>query len=413
MNYQDTLQQLLEDMDTIRPIILAAMPDDKSLRAMTRRMIADLESMKREPVVPANTYLWISQLTGKLLDAEHGALLRPDANGEVPPFARQAVENHTQQRTSLLMDALQNIPAAQRVLDHCCVLINQKPTRATGLLDKTRHLTGCLQTHLKQNTELRQELRHVIEALSPSLDAIAGVLQEAGEDSPELQLVKELLDQDLPDDNEQAKQLLQHARQGIMQAGAKLTTASRKLQNSIQSNLEQLNEMSGKLAQAESEARNDPLTGLANRRYLAEFLNTLNHDGFCFLICDIDFFKKINDNYGHPAGDEILRQLARILKESIRPTDMVARIGGEEFCIVFPATDLTNSGRLAETLRQAVAIHPFKTEQGNIDVNISIGVAAHEPNTSHAATFKKADAALYLSKENGRNQVTLADEKQA
>jgi len=404
------IQQLLEDMDTIRPIIVSAMPDDPSLRAMTRRMIADLEAMQREPAVPAHTYLWLSQLTAKLLDAEHGALLRPDGNGEIPPITRQAVEGHTQQRSGLLMRALQGQPAALQMLDQCCNLIGQKPTPETTIQDKARHLSACLQTHLKQNGRLRHELQQLIDALSPSLDAIASVLQEAGEESPELQQVKMLLEQDLPDDAEQARQLLQDARQGIIQAGSRLSSASQKLHNSIQDNLDQLQEMSGKLAQAESEARNDPLTGLANRRHLAEFLKTIGKTEFCFLICDIDFFKKINDTFGHAAGDEVLEQLASILKESIRPTDLAARVGGEEFCIIFPATNLTDSTHLAETLRQAVALHSFKTEKGNIEVTISIGVALHLPGNPHATTFKAADAALYHAKENGRNQVCIADQ---
>jgi len=408
MSQRQVLQQLLEDMDTIRPIIIAAMPDDLSLRTTTRRMIADLEEMQREPAVPAATYLWLSQLTARLLDAEHGALLRPGPDGEIPPSARQSVGAHGEQRQSLLMDALQNIPAACRMMDQCCTLIGQRPTHETSLLEKTRHLNSCLSIHLKQNAELRQELQQLVEALSPSLDAISELLKEAGEESPELLQVKQLLDQELPHDAEQARQLLQHARMGIVLAGTKLASASAKLQSNIQSNLE-LNTMSGKLALAESEARNDPLTGLANRRHLAEFLNTLGDSGFCFLICDIDYFKKINDTYGHDAGDQILRQLALILKESIRSTDFAARVGGEEFCIIFPDTELQGSAALAEALRQAVAIQPFKTDQGSVPVTISIGVAAHTQGTPHASTFKSADKALYSSKENGRNQVTVAN----
>ncbi|MDQ6993060.1 MAG: GGDEF domain-containing protein [Mariprofundus sp.] len=409
MNQQDPIQQLLEDMDVIRPIVLAAMPDDKELRAMTRRMVGELEKMHREPSVSAATYLWLCQLAAKFMDVEHGALLRPGVDGKIPAAVLQSIESHSQQRLTLLTTSLQGIPAASQILNQCCTLIGQKPTADPAIQNKARHLYRLLQESVKNNSALRRELQQLVDALSPSLDAIASLLLEAGEESPELQHVKSILDQELPEDAEQAKKLLQSARAGIMKAGSRLASASLKLQTSIQSNITQLAEMSGKLAQAESEARNDPLTGLANRRYLAEFLDALDSSDFCFVICDIDFFKKVNDTYGHDAGDAILRQLAKILKESIRSTDLAARVGGEEFCIIFPATDTQTCVRLAEALRQAVSIHPFQTEMGNIATTISIGLAQHKDNLTHAETFKAADKALYLAKKNGRNQVKIAD----
>ena len=411
MEQRQILQQLLEDMDTIRPIVIAAMPEDLALRATTRRMISDLESMQQEPSVPATTYLWLSQITARLLDAEHGALLRPESNGEIPPPARQSIWNHTEQRQSLLLEALHSIPAARRMLDQCCIIIGKQPTTATTVQEKARHLSKHLQTHIKHNSGLRQELQQLITALSPSLDAFSTILQEAGEDSPELQQVKLLLEKDLPDDAEQAKQLLQQARLCIVQAGNKLASASKKLHGNIQENMEKLTEMSDNLARAKLDARNDPLTGLANRRHLAEFLNSLGKNSFCVVICDVDNFKNINDTYGHDAGDEILRQLAAILLGSTRSTDLAARIGGEEFCIVFPDTNLQSCVGMAESLRHAVDLQPLKTAVGDIAVTISIGLASHKEGENHAATFKAADKALYQSKENGRNQVSVAEQE--
>jgi len=408
MSPKQRLEQLLEDMDTVRPVIIAARPDDKALRATTRRIVSNLEIMRRNPGTPAATYLWLRQLTSRLLDAEHSALLIPSADGDIPAADRQSIQTHSEQRHLLLMDAMQSIPVARRLLDQCCALVGQKPTDATSVQDKARHLNRCLRAHLTHDAALRQELQQLVEALNPSLDAISTLIQEVGEDAPELQQVRELLEQALPDDAEQARQLLQDARLGIAQVGAKLASVSKQLRSSMQNNLEKLSEMSGKLAQAESDARNDPLTELANRRYLSEFISALGNSVYCFVICDIDHFKHINDTYGHDTGDEVLRQLAVILKESIRTSDLAARVGGEEFCIVFPDTDLQTSATLAESLRQAVDIYPFKTEQGDIAVNISIGVAAHKQGTAYAATFKAADKALYQAKENGRNQVSIA-----
>ncbi len=405
------LQQLLDDIDKIRPIILAGIPDNKDLRVTTRRMIANIEGMQQKPSVPTSTFLWLCQLTSKLLDAEHGALLGRGSEGEISDSSRLALEMHCKERQSLLMDAVHNIPAARQILDQCCILIGQKASSKTSIQDKARHLNQCLQIHLKQESGLRRELQQLLEAFTPSMDAIASLLKEAGEDSPELLQAKQLLDQDLPDDVAEAKKILQRAREGILQAGSKLTTASEKLQTTIHDNVEKLTEMSDKLAKAEADACNDPLTGLANRRQLAKFLDTMDRVGFCFMIADIDYFKKINDTYGHDVGDQILQQLATILQNNVRRTDLAARIGGEEFCIVFPDTSLETASHLAESLRQTIATHAFTTGQKNITIHVSIGIAKHKSDLSHATTFKAADNALYQAKKSGRNQVCIADDK--
>ncbi|MFQ5518833.1 MAG: GGDEF domain-containing protein, partial [Mariprofundus sp.] len=96
-----------------------------------------------------------------------------------------------------------------------------------------------------------------------------------------------------------------------------------------------------------------------------------------------------------------------------RNSDLAARIGGEEFCIVFPSTSEDDSYKLAEALRQAVEIHAFSTARGLVDVTVSIGVAEHAAGTTHASTFKAADKALYQSKHNGRNRVSIAGLTQA
>jgi len=408
MSLRDTINRLLEDMDTVRPVVIAAMPDDLELRATTRRMITELEAIKQTPAVPLATYLWLSQLTSTLLDAEHGVLLKPNSDGEIPEATRHAIATHLQQRKLLLMQAIQDAPNTQVVLDRSCERIGGKADKTMPLLKRAQHLEKLLHAHLQQDAALKDELKQLITAFTPTMTAISSVLKQVGEDSPELNEARHLLEQDLPEDVQEARSLLHHARQNILQAGTTLATASRKLNATIQEQVEQLSTLSTRLQQAESEARNDALTGLPNRRRLAEFLKRLDHSAFCFLIVDIDFFKKINDGYGHDIGDVVLQKLAVTLKESIRDTDLVARIGGEEFCIVFPNTGIDISYMLAEKLRETIASRPFHTQVGDIDVTVSIGITEHTGSMSHSETFKAADQALYLSKQNGRNRVTKA-----
>lgn len=408
MNQIELLNQLLDDMDMVRPVAIAARPDDNELRSATRRMISALEEMRQSPGIPYDTYIWMSQQFTRLLDAEHGPLLRPTHSGTISSETRTAVEAHVQHRQQLLMEAQQDIPVTHQLLDYSCSLIGNRARKRESLQGRARHLTELLKERLKHDAGLRTELQSLIEAFTPSLQAISNVLEEAGEESPELKQAKLALEQELPEDIGQAREILQSARQSILQAGNKLTSASAKLHETIAAQVQSLSQLSEKLEQAESEARNDPLTGLANRRRLAEFLKRIGQSGFCFLVVDIDFFKKINDTYGHDAGDEILQQVASVLSESTRSSDLAARVGGEEFCIIFPEISLSTSQRLADTLRQSIEMKSFRTQEGSVNVTVSIGIAEHKPGTDHSTTFKAADEALYQSKRNGRNQVTIA-----
>ena len=155
----------------------------------------------------------------------------------------------------------------------------------------------------------------------------------------------------------------------------------------------------------------DVLTGLHNRRYMESHLATLveqaNARGkpLTLLILDIDFFKSINDTYGHDAGDDVLREFAHRLKKSIRGIDLACRYGGEEFVVVMPDTDMTVAAMVAERLRRRIASEPFKIAQGDKSVTISIGIAALGAEDTPAQVLKRADQALYRAKHEGRNRV--------
>jgi two-component system cell cycle response regulator len=126
------------------------------------------------------------------------------------------------------------------------------------------------------------------------------------------------------------------------------------------------------------------------------------------LVLDIDYFKSINDTYGHDAGDDVLREFAIRVRKSIRGIDLACRYGGEEFVIVMPETDMAVATTVAERLRRRIALEPFPVEQGKraIEVTISIGIAALEKADDNATNIlKRADQALYRAKRDGRNRV--------
>ena len=162
----------------------------------------------------------------------------------------------------------------------------------------------------------------------------------------------------------------------------------------------------------------DEMTGLKNYRYFKEVLQAVHHEAIKFqgryglLFIDVDHFKKFNDRNGHPAGDEVLRKVASILKGASRSQDLPARYGGEEFVMLCRNSTLEETLQVAEGVREAIEkeAFPFGEFQPLGRVSVSIGVSAQPP---HSGTFEEvleaADQALYLSKEEGRNRVTAFD----
>ena len=158
----------------------------------------------------------------------------------------------------------------------------------------------------------------------------------------------------------------------------------------------------------------DALTGLHNRRYMETHLGTLVEQAaargkpISVLILDIDYFKAVNDTYGHDAGDDVLREFAIRLRKSIRNIDLACRYGGEEFVVVMPETDMGVATMVAERLRRRIAAEPFPIQQDArlLDVTISSGIAMRQaPDDTAASILKRADQALYRAKRDGRNRV--------
>jgi diguanylate cyclase (GGDEF)-like protein len=124
------------------------------------------------------------------------------------------------------------------------------------------------------------------------------------------------------------------------------------------------------------------------------------------MLIDIDAFKAINDRYGHPAGDQCLREVAQCLTSRLRPGDLLARMGGEEFAVLLPGMTPAEATEAAERLRQAVEVLEVMVNGAAVRVTISVGVAAGEADS--ALLMARADSALYLAKGGGRNRVSCA-----
>jgi diguanylate cyclase (GGDEF)-like protein len=155
----------------------------------------------------------------------------------------------------------------------------------------------------------------------------------------------------------------------------------------------------------------DGLTNLANRKQIDTLLadelpRAQRHSRhLSLLMLDIDYFKKINDTYGHLTGDSVLRGLALTLQKRLRPNDKLGRYGGEEFCVILPETSLSSAVRIGEELRTLVANHAFVAEGKEVRVTISVGAACAGPMSTIEQLYKAADDKLYEAKRAGRNKV--------
>lgn len=168
-------------------------------------------------------------------------------------------------------------------------------------------------------------------------------------------------------------------------------------------------------AELEKRSMHDGLTGVFNRRAfderLAEECRSADRHGqpLSLLMVDIDFFKRVNDTHGHPAGDRVLQAVAQVLGEACRPGDVVARYGGEEFSVILPDTDADGAIEVAERLRETVAGTQVECSSGSaVSITVSIGCAYRPSGTlTPENAVKVADVALYQAKETGRNRVVL------
>jgi diguanylate cyclase (GGDEF)-like protein len=191
---------------------------------------------------------------------------------------------------------------------------------------------------------------------------------------------------------------------------------NRELEAKIHERTHELAEANTRLAQL---AVTDGLTGLYNHRHLHERLalevERSQRSGLplSLLMLDVDHFKQYNDTFGHPAGDEVLRQLARVLNDTRRANDVVARYGGEEFALILVDTAKFTAAKVAERVRERVEAHDFADVANKImkktGISVSIGVATFpDDGTDAEGLVRAADTALYAAKRAGRNRVVLA-----
>jgi diguanylate cyclase len=201
-----------------------------------------------------------------------------------------------------------------------------------------------------------------------------------------------------------------NVQEAILLAMSEMTAANERLQGELKSAEDRLQQQATQLEAQMAQARTDALTGLVNRRgfddelsrRVAEYLRY--QSPVALMLADVDHFKRFNDTHGHLAGDEVLRGVARVLRDAMREVDIVCRYGGEEFAVIFPATRAADVIIATERARKAIEAAAFNFEGRELHVTISEGIAEALPSDNLASLIKRADEALYASKKAGRNR---------
>jgi len=169
------------------------------------------------------------------------------------------------------------------------------------------------------------------------------------------------------------------------------------------------------IEETKQQAFKDVLTGIPNRhayelRLSEEVARCRRYDSdLCMIVWDVDNFKRVNDSYGHAAGDRVLKVIAETLNDSIRETDFLARFGGEEFILLLPGTNIESTQQVAEKLRETIAGTAFHFRDTDVAITVSGGIAQLRKDETSNSLFERADKALYIAKENGRNLTEVAE----
>lgn len=255
-------------------------------------------------------------------------------------------------------------------------------------------------------TLVRKELNKVFAEIIGTMDSADQLYSQSAN---HMQAINEAIVPNLSQD--QLKTIVKQIKNEI----TSLEGSSSSFREQLQQANSEIDQLKSKMALYRAESHKDPLTQIDNRRgfdkALAENITQAQADGtsLCLIIADIDFFKKVNDTYGHLVGDNVIRMVAATLKNSIKGKDLAARLGGEEFAILLPDTPFDGAMKLANDIRLAFERLDLKkksTGESLGKVTLSFGVATYRKTEAAEDFIDRADQALYQSKSTGRNKVT-------
>ena len=271
-----------------------------------------------------------------------------------------------------------------------------------SLTSRLNELDQYIRTTSDEDVEAFEQRKLIGKAVE---DQVLGIRHEV-EDANDLDVLKTSVNDRLDFLNQHFERYRRSDHERFEQSQKQIQELNRRLQAMEQEGVE-LRESAEKSREL---SLKDALTGIWNRQALnedleREFVRWQRYQKpLSLVVWDIDFFKRVNDEYGHAAGDKVLKTIARIFMQETRDADFISRFGGEEFVGIFPETRLEDALSLANKIRKKVESSNFHYENKPVPITASAGLATFRPNDTIDAVFKRADAALYRAKETGRNR---------
>lgn len=430
------LHSLLQDISQLQADVLQQ-PETVDKPSAFARFFGKGQTPAANPSSPAST-------TDYKLDSALPAEEAQEPSSEPASTAHAPADAHDAQLPSVLktiettlLHLLQELPlsdAEQNIAD----ALTQQIQRGLDCHELASALDGLAQLVLQITDHTQQEFGNYLEQLHQKLHHITSNTQQTQTDYQDSIEAADAFDtqmhsqvSDLHQDVQQAHDLVVLKARVDQRLNRFLDSLNQFQQQRKQSErgfidrLKQLNKrvhlieteaahLNSKLVEQHKKARQDPLTGLPNRaawdeRLAIEYTRLKREpQPLLMAVIDIDFFKRINDNYGHLAGDKVLKILANNLRRSIRETDFIARFGGEEFVLLLPNTGLEHGEQLLNKLRELIANCPFHFKGEPVQITFSAGIGQLDSNEPVEQAFARIDQALYAAKHAGRNRVLLA-----
>ena len=309
----------------------------------------------------------------------------------------------------------------QSVISKTTALINQNVTSLQkrnndlqGFIEKVNKQLVGIKSFVKLTQESREESINRSAGLKDSVDSSVGEIQNKVSSADDIDVLKEGISIHLEKIREEVEE------NDLVEKEKEKTSAESyaNITDELSTTQEELAEIKEQLEETKSQLLHDSLTGLYNRlayedRVEVEFSRSRRvKSPLCLAMWDIDYFKKVNDNYGHDVGDRVLKAFSDVIMKRVRKTDMFARIGGEEFVLLMPDTSSDVALTLNNELRETFMKCKFSYENTTFSATSSVGIADFTENDTPESVLKKADLALYTSKDTGRNRCTIFKEKE-
>lgn len=361
----------------------------------------------------------------------------PDADfaSEQPELVSPEQSDALREQLLRLVDAL---PVPEDYNDRVLAVRDQL-VNGVASKDLPEQLSALVDAMLAYTEDEREGLTNIANEIAARIDQFSDFTRQVEVDQSEGDVARQALDDDMRsslsgmqeavENASSLAQLQRHARGSLSELLSRLDefmTAEQQRREGFRLELQETRDKLGQAEQESARLRNelqhqrersllDPLTRLPNRqsydlRIKHEFERWRRYGGECSVVMlDLDYFKPINDEFGHLAGDKVLRVIGKLVREQVRATDFAGRYGGEEFVLVLPGVAPRTAQGVAEKVRKAVAGAPFHFRDRRVDVTMSLGVSGFLDGDTHfEQAVERADQALYVAKENGRNRVEVS-----